>query len=833
MPHNNIIIQEVSPNTITLNINGELRQIPCNISSLKAVLQETQSQTFQVADKIYNIGNINDANFGTILNLSNLTNAVVNSNLTAGGDINITHSTTNNPTPQIPHRLTTYLPKTNPNDIVGRAEDLTKLRNLLNTQKEVVLVNAMGGLGKTTLAQAYIYQHEQDYKHIAWITQSNNELSTDFVNADGLLQNLHIDVSKYEPQELFGAILNQLHSITAQPNLLVIDNADDKLLALQHQLPAQPTWHLLITSRHQIEGYHTYHLGFLTPDEAYQLFKKHYTRTALTDQHIHTLLKNIDYHTLTIEILAKTAQVQRLSAQQLHQALPTNAQAHIRVPHQQDTTQKIEHITNYLKSIFDISQLNTTETYCLTQFACLPPDFLPYDTLQELLTSNGSLLQQNLPATLTDLTEKGWLLSSTDQESYKMHPIIAQVIHRKQAIQTSDVALLIDTITEKLSTDQSKDNPIDKFKWVVYGQAILKPFDEEQTPQISFLQNNLALVLQDLGDYTQAKILLEKAVLLAKKNFGHEHPTTAISYSNLANVLVNLGNYAQAKILLEKAVLSDEKNFGQDHPNTAIRYSNLALVLQDLGDYAQAKTLLEKAVLSAEKNFGQDHPTTAISYSNLALVLKDLGDYTQAKTLLEKAVLSDEKNFGQDHPTTAIRYSNLALVLKDLGDYAQAKTLLKKAMLSNEKNFGQDHPTTAQSYSNLATVLINLGDYAQAKTLLEKSVLSAEKNFGQDHPTTAIRYSNLASVLQDLGDYAQAKTLLEKAMLSNEKNFGQDHSTTAISYSNLATLYYQMGNVQNCITLKQKALHIYQKTFPQGHPHIAILKEELAWFTTN
>ena len=244
MPHNKIIIQEVSPNTITLNINGELCQIPCNISSLKAALQEAQSQKFQVGDKIYNISSIGEANFNLIIH----------------------------PTPQIPHRLTTYLPKTNPNDIVGRAKDLTKLRNLLNTKQEVVLVNAMGGLGKTTLAQAYIYQHEQDYKHVAWITQSNDELSTDFVNADGLLQSLHIDATKFKPQELFNEILNQLHSISAQPNLLVIDNADDKLLALQHQLPAQPAWHLLITSRHQIGNYHTYHFGFLTPDEGYLLF---------------------------------------------------------------------------------------------------------------------------------------------------------------------------------------------------------------------------------------------------------------------------------------------------------------------------------------------------------------------------------------------------------------------------------------------------------------------------------------------------------------------------------------------------------------------------------
>jgi tetratricopeptide (TPR) repeat protein len=43
--------------------------------------------------------------------------------------------------------------------------------------------------------------------------------------------------------------------------------------------------------------------------------------------------------------------------------------------------------------------------------------------------------------------------------------------------------------------------------------------------------------------------------------------TTAKSYNNLAMVLQNLGEYAQAKTLFQKAVASDEKNFGEDHPN--------------------------------------------------------------------------------------------------------------------------------------------------------------------------------------------------------------------------------------------------------------------------
>jgi hypothetical protein len=54
-------------------------------------------------------------------------------------------------------------------------------------------------------------------------------------------------------------------------------------------------------------------------------------------------------------------------------------------------------------------------------------------------------------------------------------------------------------------------------------------------------------------------------------------------------VLQDLGDYTGAKELLEKSVASNEKNFGPDHPSTASSYSCLATVLKDLGDYPGAK----------------------------------------------------------------------------------------------------------------------------------------------------------------------------------------------------------------------------------------------------
>ena len=56
------------------------------------------------------------------------------------------------------------------------------------------------------------------------------------------------------------------------------------------------------------------------------------------------------------------------------------------------------------------------------------------------------------------------------------------------------------------------------------------------------------------------------------------------------------GDYTGARKLLEKAMSSAEKNFGPDHPTTAVRYSNLAMVLKGIGDYEPALALSEKSL---------------------------------------------------------------------------------------------------------------------------------------------------------------------------------------------------------------------------------------------
>ncbi len=62
----NIIIQDISEEKISLLVNGQVQEIKSQLTDLKALLQSQEGKTIQYAEKIYNIEHINEANFGLL-----------------------------------------------------------------------------------------------------------------------------------------------------------------------------------------------------------------------------------------------------------------------------------------------------------------------------------------------------------------------------------------------------------------------------------------------------------------------------------------------------------------------------------------------------------------------------------------------------------------------------------------------------------------------------------------------------------------------------------------------------------------------------------------------
>ena len=69
--NHNIVIQNVTDSTITLNVGGEIQEIARKLDLFLDLLKNLSERSFQTADKIYNIGTINNANFDFIIKQTN------------------------------------------------------------------------------------------------------------------------------------------------------------------------------------------------------------------------------------------------------------------------------------------------------------------------------------------------------------------------------------------------------------------------------------------------------------------------------------------------------------------------------------------------------------------------------------------------------------------------------------------------------------------------------------------------------------------------------------------------------------------------------------------
>ena len=129
----------------------------------------------------------------------------------------------------------------------------------------------------------------------------------------------------------------------------------------------------------------------------------------------------------------------------------------------------------------------------------------------------------------------------------------------------------------------------------------------------------------------------------ARKVLGPEHPDTATSLNNLAVLLQDQGDFAGARPLYRARAGDTRKGARPRASRHGERASTTSPPAQDQGDLAGARPLFERALAIREKALGPEHPDTATSLNNLARLLQDQGDFAGARPLFERALAITRK----------------------------------------------------------------------------------------------------------------------------------------------------------------------------------------------
>ena len=687
----------------------------------------------------------------------------------------------------LPHHLTA--PPFLSEVFLGREDDLEKVRQMLfGGDNLLLLVNGMGGMGKTSLAAHYYHNYTNEYAHLAWVLSEKS-----IVNALLLLAvplGIRFDDQLNETQRL--EILIQVMANLPKPCLLVIDNANelDDLEAHYNALRRCPNFHLLLTTRiDKFEKAPVCKIGALPYEKALQLFSEYYPGHPAADNALFEEVYNsVGGNTLVLELLAKNLAIlnevdtQYSLAQlvnDLKEGLLAIAQTRP-VGLQYHGLLKGDPL-DIIAAMYDISELAPPEKRLLSVMAVLPAENIPFAMLQTLLPAT-----QQLTDTMALLAKKGWLEHNKTEAAFKISPIIQEITRAKNADLLGDCEELIERLTFLLEYQPG----VGHFANISYQDApILARYSEIVLGHFT-LNNEVFVILlerlgrchQTLGNLPKALQFYEDETVLFKQLFD-QYPDNvdfknglAIAYSKLGQTHASMGNLPKALQFYELDADLSKQLFDQYPDNVAFKnglansYGQLGGIYASMGNlqealrfYVDTKELFKELHDAYPDNVAFKNGL-AISYEMLGQTHADMGNLNKALQFYEDQSRLAKQLF-DDYPDNVAFKNGLAVSYSKLGQTHASMGNLNKALQFYEdqtvlfKQLFDDYPDNvafknglAISYEKLGQTHASMGNLNKALQFYEDQSRLTKQLF-DDYPDNVTFKNGLAISYAKLGEF--------------------------------------------------------------------------------
>ena len=724
--------------------------------------------------------------------------------------------------PFVPPCLTSIPPINKETGLVGRDVVVKDIRKMLEEESCIVLVNGLGGIGKTAVMQGVCNELKDEGQHVAWVSCG------DSLQDDLLLMRGALGVPKEEKAEEAYRLTKAGIQRLGKSLYLFMDNLSREVSKEERDAINGLGIHVMITSRKENLPFRKKKLEYLEKQDAIKMFYGYYGGESDCDEIVWEIIKSVNCHTLLVELLAKAAREEGGTLDEFYAKL--RKEGFFDVSEEEFETEHDDKNLTIEESVirlYKISRLSEEQRRIMKLFTIFSPEKEIYYKVREWAGFDRKELKK--------LVNLGWLERGGLENGYLIHQIVRDSIARQlkkdgEKVRLEDYGKFLSQVTDTngyLGREIRYDMISDR---LVLTEDVARFFVEGGREDVSAgtLFNNIAGVYSNQGDYAKALEYYGKALAISERVLGKDHPSTATMYNNIAGVYYSQGNYGKALEYYGKVLAISERVLWKEHPDTAVTYNNIGEVYRAQGDYAKALEYYGKALAIRERVLWKEHPDTATMYNNMALVYDEQADYAKALEYYGKALAIRERVLGPEHPDTATTYNNIAWVYSDQGDYGKSLEYSWKALAIQERLLGQEHPDTAATYNNIAGVYRAQGDYAKALEYYGKTLAISERVLGKEHPSTATTYNNMALVYSEQGDYAKALEYYGKALAISERVLGTEHPYTARTYNNIAGVYSDQGDYGKSLEYSWKALAIQERLLGQEHPDTAATYNNIA-----
>ena len=533
-------------------------------------------------------------------------------------------------------RYLTLAPPLPPLEFIGRKEELEQLTQHLNTGNQLLLMNGTGGIGKTALAQKYCQVQMGQYKHICWITC--NPYVQDSVVGSLIGQNLNITFPEdADTEQRFRMIWNTLANMEG-PNLLVLDNANDTadLEKNRSYFRQLPHWKILLTTRTNLPGFPKQEINTLPPAQAMELFKSHVEIAADEEEQLAALLKTIEYHTLSIELLAKSLNKRKGKGYHLQQMaeeleregiLQLSQSGRISTDYQNFKYARPEAV---IRAMFTIDPLSETYQKRLIQWTLFPPTFIPLDHLRVLFSIQEEHIR-DFEDECEDLYLFGWLEANEALSEYRMHPLIQEVLYDKYQ---PDYDYCEALIQQAVAIANQPSLPA-KYPFIPYLETISNKI-KAKNQQIALLNGYLSEIYYAIGNFPKTAAWANEASRYFPRYW--RYPKSCCFSYQIRRISTSPGEIRAGTRVFSKRpktyrrTLSSQSTVGKPQKRTRHFLEKLGSIYQAQGKFEQALEFFNNAQTYLKNSIKPIHSRKAsktdspFPMKNLARSIKPRGN---------------------------------------------------------------------------------------------------------------------------------------------------------------------------------------------------------------
>ena len=583
---------------------------------------------------------------------------------------------------------------------VGRQREQREIFEFLDKYKKI-FVSGMGGIGKSQLVRQFAITYKPSFRSISWASYTTDLKSLIVSDEDIKITNFTRSSSQESKDEYFIRKYDYLLKNLTEEDLIIIDNFDvttDECLDKIMNLPAK----IIFTTR--IKQGNNYFVDRIESDEElFELFVKCYPRT-LDEKNtsiVKDIIKFLCGHTLAIRMVASIMRNNRISPEQMLNALSVNTV---------DALDKITHndTQEQFSIIFNMSNLSEEEQAVIYNLSFFPVSGL--ETVEFF-----DLCKLDSYETIDGLIDKNWIIHDAAKDFISVHPIIR------------DICLKMPY------SDELSQTFIDSFIKIVSEYK----FD-------SFERTSLWLyVAQSINAVLPKTSKVFKDFVFATDSLFH--------HVSMHDTIIKM-----EKLLLETDLLQDLERI-----DACLKIANAYRckeIKESLYEYiVKAENILSSSDCNeVERAFYQ-----STIYSNYGWYYRYANEMENSLTAFRNKFDIDIKWHSDDFEKIGWSYFNVGIAYDGIDNFAESYKYLSKAceiFSDHDFKFG-----VACCNKSLAHLYIKQKQYSNALDCIEKALELFLKTVGENQTDTALCYWVMHEIYRETNEQEKSEQMRVKA----------------------------------------------------------------------